>query len=727
MPSLTGSVFASATGTSNQTTGALTSDLNDVIVVGVSIPSASIEVSSVTDSSGNVYTRQSQIIGPETGPSVTGEVWTAPNSNLPPVGGNKITVALSGTSSGTWAVLAASYAGVTAIDCAGDGQSTDSSSVNVGVSVGAPTLVFVAHVMTPSAVTVSGLTTGYADVIGTGTSHIIHQSYLLNGLAGANTFSETISTAQNHVAVLISLIAPTPWSSVTQSGRPYVTVSAGPIANSGADFGSDSTQTGAGPGVQGTGEPTTTNGIGEALNWLGPLGGEVHLLPGSFTVTEGQITIPEHCYIVKEGSGHDNRDNPQSSVIISDNRATGSDSLIVLGGSANALDCGISGVEIYSDYQPQDNYVITIPGAFQGFVRNVHVYAPQAYGCLSFLPSESHIENCEFADGTVAMINVLGGGNDFWIVDCLITADAGSPDGIYVNGGQPGLGEIRGTDITGVGRCVVLDTSAQDVSYIHFQSTHFDGPSAYGLYIKGNHALYSVTLSDCLFDFAGISGLYVTNDNPQFTGVIFAGCTFAYSEEHGIDIEGMDGRAGGIQFHGCVFAHNGTKTAGMYSNVYTSGAGVNEGFYLRFDDCYNGDDVTYSGALVTQYGYDLNNSGGTVIIAGGVARPASFVSNSIFSGTFSPTYVKELLGYNPLGFSIPTTGPGTSPYVYTNTFPFPIRIYFLATATASYTITDPLGNTSGSIPAVSGAEVTLDAGAKIQVTYSTLTWLFYGT
>ena len=98
-----------------------------------------------------------------------------------------------------------------------------------------------------------------------------------------------------------------------------------------------------------------------------------------------------------------------------------------------------------------------------------------------------------------------------------------------------------------------------------------------------------------------------------------------------------------------------------------------------------------------------------------------------FAGSFTPTFVKHLTGYNPLGFSITTVGPTGSPYTYTNTFPFSIRIYFLTASGVSYKITDPLGDASASLTGAAGTEVTLDPGAKITATYTTLTWKFYGT
>jgi hypothetical protein len=83
--------------------------------------------------------------------------------------------------------------------------------------------------------------------------------------------------------------------------------------------------------------------------------------------------------------------------------------------------------------------------------------------------------------------------------------------------------------------------------------------------------------------------------------------------------------------------------------------------------------------------------------------------------------------YNPQGFAVTTPGVPTTGNGYTNAFPFSVRIYFLTASSATFTITDPSSHTSSAIPAVAGMSVTLDVGAKITPTYSSLTWEFYGT
>lgn len=86
----------------------------------------------------------------------------------------------------------------------------------------------------------------------------------------------------------------TNWNAILVTGKPVVTVSAGAISGSGADFGSDSTSN-ATPGVVGTGTLTTTSGIQGAINYLqGTIGGGTAYLlytPDAPFAFSGSITI----------------------------------------------------------------------------------------------------------------------------------------------------------------------------------------------------------------------------------------------------------------------------------------------------------------------------------------------------------------------------------------------------------------------------------------------------
>lgn len=283
MVSLSGSVHVASTGTpSTLVTGAtLSSKMGDVIVVGVSIPSASTSVTGVTDSSGNIYSKVIRV--PGTG--VSGEVWAALNARSAST--NAVTVTLSSAIAG-WAIVAGSYAGVGLVDAAGVGQAPAIAGTAVSVSATATFFgeVLIGHVFTPAAGQTSGLTTGYSDIPGTTTPYLVHQSYLLGGIAGSNSFAETLGTSQTFAAVLISL-GPMQWGAIAEADKPVVTVSPNGIANGqanvfndGADFGPDTVS-------------TTTSGIQEAINSLTTsaagtglkTGGTVFLLPGLFVPT----------------------------------------------------------------------------------------------------------------------------------------------------------------------------------------------------------------------------------------------------------------------------------------------------------------------------------------------------------------------------------------------------------------------------------------------------------
>jgi hypothetical protein len=295
MANLSGWVTKLQSASSNTTTtGTITSASKDVVVVGIAIPGGGATVTNVADTAGNTYTNRSRTAG--TG--ISAEVWTA--ANVVASITNQIIVTLNNPITG-WEVVAGSYAGVGSFDAVGAPQNTTTATTAVSVSVSAtnPGEVVIAHVFTTPPVTTSNLSPGYIDIPGSGTSYLVHQSYLQDGVSGVNTFGETISNSQNLIAVLIALgPAVTEWSAI--SGKPYVTVSPVGAANllpmnNGADFGPDT------PG-------TATSGIQEAINAVcnltagsAPAGGHVVLLPGTFVLSSsGQILLYQGLFL--EGS-----------------------------------------------------------------------------------------------------------------------------------------------------------------------------------------------------------------------------------------------------------------------------------------------------------------------------------------------------------------------------------------------------------------------------------------
>lgn len=235
------------------TTAALTSSASDIILIGVSIPSSTITVSSITDSAGNTYTPRSRTHGT----AISGEVWSAHVSSGTFT--NLVTITLSAAVAG-WAVAAGSYSGVMAFDSVGTAQTGATTNISVSVTATDPNELLVAHVFTNAGVTTSGLTPGYLDVPGAGTSSDVHQSYLLaGGASGSNSFVETLSASSNVVAVLVAIVpALSEWVAIFKNSKPELTVSPlgyaqTGVVNGGADFGPDTPN-------------TQTSGIQEAIS-----------------------------------------------------------------------------------------------------------------------------------------------------------------------------------------------------------------------------------------------------------------------------------------------------------------------------------------------------------------------------------------------------------------------------------------------------------------------------
>jgi hypothetical protein len=224
MPGFTGSVTATGSGTSVQAT-ALTSNLNDLIVVGVAIPSYQTYVTGVSDSAGNQYTLQSRTQQSGT-PALTAEVWISQPSAQSTT--NIITVTIHDTTS-NWGFTAASYAGVASLDSAGPVSYVSggtSTTANATAATGGELMV--ALLFTPSAPTLSSVSGGYLDVPGLSTGTYVHQDYLLLGTAGANSVQVTLNGSATNF--LFALFAVTPLVPVPIA-RAYGFAKGSPAAN----------------------------------------------------------------------------------------------------------------------------------------------------------------------------------------------------------------------------------------------------------------------------------------------------------------------------------------------------------------------------------------------------------------------------------------------------------------------------------------------------------------
>lgn len=195
-PNLTSSVDASQTSSSSTlTTAALTSNLNDIIVVAISIPDATseIEVASVTDSAGNTYNLQNRSQQSSPSPGLTSDIWVSQGAAASNT--NTITVTLSSAASG-WAVNAGSFSGVVAVDVVGSptyNSGGGNGTVSVAPTKGGELLVGVA--LSGSQFTTSGLPPGWTDFPGPGVSFYIHSQWFGQGVTCANSLTiDTTST-----------------------------------------------------------------------------------------------------------------------------------------------------------------------------------------------------------------------------------------------------------------------------------------------------------------------------------------------------------------------------------------------------------------------------------------------------------------------------------------------------------------------------------------------------
>jgi hypothetical protein len=459
MAGFTGSITREQSSSSaTLTTTALTSNPGDVIVLGVSIPSASVQVSGVSDTAGNVYTRQSRAAG--TG--ISGEVWTAP-SPLPSTT-NTITITLSSAIS-DWAVVAGSYAGLGGYIASGISQiATTSDAVSLSIDSASANQVLIAHVFTTPGVTTSAVTTGYSDRPGTGTSYLVHQTFLINGgILGTNNFAETLSAYQNFVAVFLAL-APTAWSGVVGKGQ--LTVSPVGItntqgvtfANNGADYGPDSPAEPSGLSV--------TSGILEAIN-AGI--GLKSLLPGTFSMSPASSYpgIPIDGNSSQAGSYVIRGAGPASNLYYNTNAGS-----VFLIGQTNGFNSNVGGVvlEDFSIYAPPSNTslnsLLTIgnnngnPSSPQALAVGIYLSRLSLKsGCSALINIQAggdvFIDQCRLTNpngqGYYAEItNAVGG--ELFFKDCDFGSGASGPNysykGIYIANAQAGGYVIRGCNFT---------------------------------------------------------------------------------------------------------------------------------------------------------------------------------------------------------------------------------------------------------------------------------------
>jgi|GEM_PF-2598905 hypothetical protein len=477
------------------------------------------------------------------------------------------------------------------------------------------------------------------------------------------------------------------WKSVL--GKPVVTVSpvgvgTTGIVNNGADFGPDTPS-------------TSTCGIQEAINSLSSTTGTVYLLPGIFNVT---ATVQMGSQIRLEGSGS------ASSIV----KGTVDPVLEV-----NALNFAVIDNLTVDGGSSTTNCCLLFAGASNGWCRVTNFVAQNAGNAIiagSF--------NYGYMD-TIKAWNIPGFGLHIY----------NSENSIFVN-----LNFEQLTPTAGVGTGLLIDDNTMMCQGLAF----------FGCTIVGNDINFSITnglelvFIGCIFDqgasTAGpcqISG----GDQIDFTDCYFGTNTSTATGSQEFLAQANHALISRLRFNHCDFA-------GVFGNGVIVAAGTYTCTYVEFTNC------TIVGAAsgaydlllnnvshVYVYGCDLEYSTGTGNVAmlgtctdvlfqggyivGGLAK--FYVANPAGSIRCDQVYNINQGGFG-VTFAVPTSGTPK-----TNAFPFPVRLAILTATvigTATYTIKDANGVTGAVTPIALGAIITLDPGAVITLTYTTLTWSAYG-
>ena len=164
--------------------------------------------------------------------------------------------------------------------------------------------------------------------------------------------------------------------------------------------------------------------------------------------------------------------------------------------------------------------------------------------------------------------------------------------------------------------------------------------------------------------------------------------------------------SGGVPAYGIDFT-----TTGSECHSLSIGNWLWEGTAPTSAFCHS---TSYAGTILS-IGM-LDNDFGKAVPLGLLEIPTNYYGVS----------VRNIGAVTPMGFGVTTPAVPASGTAIQNTNAFTVRIYVLTASGVTYTITDPYGNVSSSISASAGSEITLDPGASITPTYTTLTWKWYG-
>ena len=494
-------------------------------------------------------------------------------------------------------------------------------------------------------------------------------------------FPSAGSTFMPPPATSLSQLAGVPWVTVSPIGSSTSGVT---LKNNGANYGPDT------PG-------TTTCGIQEAINSLSVTTGTVILLPGSFAVTS---TVQMASFITLRGSGD------ASSVI------RGSVDPVV---EVNALNFACITDLTVDGNASTTNRAVLYTGASNGWCRLTNFIA----------------QNCGNA--------VIAGGFNYglmqnvkaWNVTGYGLHIYNSENSTFIN-----LNLEQLTPTAGVGTGILIDDTTAMCQGLVF----------YGCTIVGNDTNFSITnglqlsFIGCIFDQgASTTGPYQISGGNQidFTDCYFGTNTLTATGTQEFLVQASHAIVNRLRFNHCDFA-------GIFGYGVVVAGSTYVCSYVDFTNC------TIVGAASGAYDLQFNNVSHAYVYgcdlsyttgAGNVAilntcTDVLFLGGYIVGG-LSKFYVQNPVGsivcervnnINPQGFGVTFTVPGSTS-AKANPFPFTLRLSILTCTVigaATYTIKDSLGTTSAATPIPLGGIITLDPGATITPTYTTLTWAAYG-
>ena len=448
--------------------------------------------------------------------------------------------------------------------------------------------------------------------------------------------------------------------------------------STGADFGPDSFQN-ATPGVQGNGSPTSTGGIQEALNWAKSHPGVTKVLVTGNVTVSATINVPSQVVIEIVGtiilaSG------PQNTQPMF--QASGAQSVEIRGGTL----CG-NGV-----YVGNSKGLIELTGATDCSVHDLTITNASCWGINLKLGDKNRVYS----------VRIVNPG-----YDGLVCTDTGTLlSNVYIEGA--GAGGVAGDGLTfyrGARFCAAVGCAASDCIGTGFT--------------MGSNA--GAITSDCVFEAClayrnknhGFYVGYQDNSPSDVSRCVVANCLASNNNLDGIYLL----RAQDCAVHGNICADNSQNPPLTYVGIQVADDGaVGSSFNMISGNlCFDNQP-----AKTQQRGFSMGS-----LSAHNTVRDNDFRRNSLpplLNMTGPGNVVGGNHGYNPQGFAVLTPG---GPKV-TNTNPFAVRIYILASYSGAYSITDPEGINGPFLPCVPGHQIVLDVGATITTT-GAVTWKWYGT